>query len=220
MNRLRLGFLASHGGSNMQAIIDACRHGTLYAEPCVLISNNSRSGAMERAAREGIPARHLSSVTHPEPEALDRAIMETLQHYGAEIICLAGYMRKLGPQTLNAYKNRVLNIHPALLPRFGGQGFYGERVHAAVLAAGERKSGPTVHLVDAHYDQGPIVAQRRVPVYTGDTVETLAARVLEEEHRIYPETLQRIATGELDLDALAAADRTQSHGNAPYNPED
>jgi phosphoribosylglycinamide formyltransferase 1 len=113
-------------------------------------------------------------------------------------------MRKLGPVTLAAYRNRVLNIHPALLPAFGGKGFYGERVHSAVLAAGARESGPTVHLVDAQYDQGPIVAQKRVPVLEGDTAETLAARVLEQEHVLYAETLQRIATGELDLDAAAA----------------
>lgn len=191
----------------MQAIIEACKSGALQAEPRVVISNNSRSGAMERAAREGIPARHLSTATHPDPAALDQAILQTLQEHGVEVVCLAGYMRKLGPRTLSTYRNRVLNIHPALLPKFGGKGLYGERVHAAVLAAGEKESGPTVHLVDEHYDHGPIVAQRRVPVLPDDTVETLAARVLEQEHRIYPETLQRIATGELDLDVVAARAR-------------
>jgi len=189
----------------MQAIIDACRSGELDAEPRVVISNNSRSGAMERAARAGIPAVHLSSVTHPDPQALDRAMLAVLQQHGVELVCLAGYMRRLGPLTLAGYRHRVLNIHPALLPRFGGEGFYGERVHAAVLAAGASESGATVHLVDARYDHGPIVAQVRVPVLPGDTVATLAARVLEQEHLIYKRTLQRIASGELDLDAIAAA---------------
>ncbi|MEW6751909.1 MAG: phosphoribosylglycinamide formyltransferase [Candidatus Latescibacterota bacterium] len=197
---LRLGFLASHGGTNMQAIIDACREGRLQAEPRVAISNNSNSGALERARREGITACHLSSATHPDPAALDGAILGALRCHEVEVVCLAGYMRKLGPRTLAAYRNRVLNIHPALLPRFGGKGFYGERVHQAVLAAGETESGPTVHLVDGRYDHGPILAQTRVPVLPEDTVETLAARVLAQEHRIYADTLQRIATGDLDLD--------------------
>lgn len=200
MRRLRLGFFASHGGTNMQAIIDACRDGRLQAEPRVVISNNSDSGALERARREGIPACHFSTRTHPDPEALDRTVLATLQEYEVEVICLAGYMRRLGPLTLTAYRNRVLNIHPALLPRFGGQGFYGERVHRAVLAAGERESGPTIHLVDEEYDHGRILAQRRVPVLPDDDAESLAARVLAQEHLLYAETLQRIATGELDLD--------------------
>jgi phosphoribosylglycinamide formyltransferase 1 len=200
MAKLKIGFLASHGGTNMQAIIDACKAGRLQAEPCVVISNNSASGAMERARREGIPARHLSSRTHPGPGALDQAILETLKQYGVEVVCLAGYMRKLGRRILAAYPNRVLNIHPALLPKFGGEGFYGERVHQGVLAAGERESGPTVHLVDERYDHGAILAQRRVPVLPGDTPDTLAARVLAQEHLLYAETLQRIATGQLDLD--------------------
>jgi phosphoribosylglycinamide formyltransferase 1 len=204
MALLRLGFIASHGGTNMQAIIDACNSATLAARPCLVVSNNSRSGAMERAASEGIPARHLSAATHPAPAALDAAMLSALREHEVELICLAGYMRKLGPATLSAYRHRVLNIHPALLPRFGGKGFYGDRVHAAVLAAGDKESGPTVHLVDGHYDSGPVVAQKRVPVLPGDTVESLAARVLAQEHVIYTETLQRIALGELELDSLGA----------------
>jgi phosphoribosylglycinamide formyltransferase-1 len=184
----------------MQAVLDACRADQLQAEPRVVISNNSDSGALERARREGIPAYHLSTGTHPAPEALDRAILAALKGHEVEVVCLAGYMRRLGPLTLAAYRNRVLNIHPALLPRFGGQGFYGERVHRAVLAAGEGESGPTIHLVDEQYDHGRILAQHRVPVLPGDDAESLAARVLAQEHLLYAETLQRIATGELDLD--------------------
>lgn len=199
MGMLHLGLLASHGGTNMQAIIDACQAGRLQAVPRVVISNNAGSGALERARQAGIPAVHLSSRTHADPAALDSAILATLQSHGVTLVCLAGYMRRLGPRTLAAYHHRVLNIHPALLPRFGGRGFYGERVHQAVLAAGEVESGPTVHLVDGEYDHGRVLAQRRVPVLPGDDAASLAARVLVQEHLIYPETLQRIATGELDL---------------------
>jgi phosphoribosylglycinamide formyltransferase-1 len=202
VNVLNLGILASHGGSNLQAIIDACKAGSLLGEPRVVLSNNSHSGALERAQREGIPAYHLSGHTHPDPTALDQAILEALQRHEVEVVCLAGYMKKLGARTLQAYQGRILNIHPALLPRFGGQGMYGMRVHQAVLSSGEEESGATVHLVDEQYDHGPILAQARVKVLPGDTAEALAARVLQAEHRLYAETLQRIATGEMWLEGL------------------
>ena len=203
---LRLGFLASGGGTNMQAILDACADDRLHAEPRVVISNNSKAGAMERARAAGIPCCHLSSRTHPDPDALDEAIRAALQDHGVQVVCLAGYMKLMGPKTLAAYRGHILNIHPGLLPRHGGQGFYGRRVHEAVLAAGDAESGPTVHVVDEVYDNGPVLAQARVPVLPGDTPDTLAARVLEEEHRLFPETLQRIAAGEIDL-ARYAGDR-------------
>ena len=120
-----------------------------------------------------------------------------------QLVTLAGYMKMLGTHTLDAYRNRILNVHPALLPNFGGQGMYGGSVHEAVLASGEKISGVTVHLVDEEYDHGPVVAQTQVPVLPGDTPDTLAERVLEQEHILYPKTIQRIATGEVDLDALA-----------------
>jgi phosphoribosylglycinamide formyltransferase-1 len=197
--KLRLGFLASHGGSNAQAIIDACRAGTLDAEPCVVICNNSDAQVLARARQAGIATRHLSSHTHPSPEDLDAAVLDTLRSHRVNLVVLAGYMRKLGPRTLAHYRGRVLNIHPALLPRFGGVGMYGKRVHEAVLASGERESGVTVHLVTEEYDQGPILAQRKVPVLPGDTADTLAARVLEAEHALYPETLAQIASGAIRL---------------------
>ena len=199
MSKLRLGFLASHGGSNVQAIIDACRAGDLHAAPRVVISNNSGSEVLRRAAREGVPGFHLSTLTHSKPENLDAAIERVLVEHGVELVALGGYMKKLGPRVLARYRGRVLNVHPALLPAYGGQGMYGERVHAAVLEAGERVTGVTVHLVDDEYDQGAVLAQAEVPVLAGDTVESLRERVLRREHRLYPETLQRIATGDIEL---------------------
>jgi len=203
--KLALGVLASHGGTNLQAIIDSCLSGAIDAEVRVVISNNSRSMALERARKAGIPTAHLSGATHPDPDSLDEAIAETLQRYGVRVVALAGYMKMLGPRTLDAYRNRILNVHPALLPKFGGQGMYGERVHKAVLASGDSVSGVTVHLVDEEYDRGPVVAQAEVPVLPGDTPDALAARVLEQEHILYPETIQRIAIGEVVLDELAPA---------------
>ena len=194
---LKLGFLASHTGSNMQAIIDACQAGTLAAEPCVAISNNSRAGALARARQANIAAYHLSERTHGA--ALGAVLGAALRRHGVEVICLAGYMKKLGAEVLAAYEGRILNIHPALLPKFGGQGMYGMRVHEAVLAAGERESGATIHLVDEEYDQGRVLAQEKVPVKTEDTPETLQKRVLAVEHRLYPATLARIAAGEIPI---------------------
>ncbi len=199
---MKLGFLASHAGSNMQAIIDACRQGVLNAEVRVVISNNADSLALKRARDQHIPTAHLSSRTHPDPEELDAAIAQTLADHGVDLVLLAGYMRKVGPITLARFPQRILNIHPALLPKFGGQGLFGRKVHEAVLAAGEPTTGVTIHLVDEEYDRGPVVAQREVPVMPGDSVETLAARVLEQEHKLYVETLVRVAQGDLDLSAL------------------
>lgn len=183
----------------MQAILDACRNGHLDGEARVVIGNNSRSGALQRAREAGLPCYHLSGHTHPEPAALDAAICDALQEHEAQVICLAGYMKLLGPRTLDTYRGHIVNIHPGLLPRHGGQGFYGKRVHEAVLAAGDTESGATVHIVDEEYDTGPVLSQATVPVQPGDTAETLAERVLQVEHTLYPETLQKIATGEIDL---------------------
>lgn len=194
---LKLGFLASHSGSNMQAIINACATGTLAAEPRVAISNNSQSGALARARQANMAAYHLSAQTHGE--GLGAAILTALRRHGVEVICLAGYMKKLGAEVLAAYGGRVLNIHPSLLPKFGGQGLYGMRVHEAVLAAGERESGATIHLVDEEYDRGRVLAQEKVAVQAGDTPETLQKRVLAVEHRLYPATLVRIAAGEIPI---------------------
>ncbi len=201
-DNLNIGFLASHGGSNLQALLDAISTGALPVRASVVISNNSGSMALERARAAGVPALHLSGQMYTDPDALDQAILHTLRASGVNLVVLAGYMKKLGPRVLEAYRGRVLNIHPALLPKHGGQGMYGIHVHEAVLAAGDEESGVSVHLVDAEYDRGPVIAQVSVPVQAGDTPQTLQQRVLAEEHRLYPETLRRIAAGEIDLDQL------------------
>ena len=194
---MRLGALASGDGTNLQAIIDACKRGDLDAEVRVVISNNSGSLALERARREGIPAYHMSPVTHPQ--SLDEAICRTLEAHDVELALLAGYMRLLGPATLSRYRNRVLNSHPSLLPKFGGRGMYGRRVHQAALDAGERVTGVTIHYVDEQYDHGATLAQCEVAALADDTPETLEERVKERERRFWVSTLQRISTGELRI---------------------
>ena len=196
---MNIGFLASHNGTNMQAIIDACNSGALQATPAVVISNNSKSGAIERAGKEGIPHYHISGKHYPDPGELDRAILNVMIEHLVDIIVLAGYMKKLGPKTLAHFAGRILNVHPALLPGYGGKGMYGMNVHEAVIAAGETESGVSIHVVDGNYDTGPVIARARVPVDPEDTPETLAAKVLKQEHLLFPETLQKIVTGEIKL---------------------
>ncbi len=196
---MKIGFLASHRGSNMQAVVEACEAGRLPVTPAVLICNNRGAEAIDRAKKHGIPAYVLNSVTHPDPEKLDRAMLEALQRHESEIVLLAGFMKKLGPLTLSAFRGRILNIHPALLPKYGGQGMFGAHVHRAVLAAGEKVSGISIHLVDEEYDHGKVLAQAEVPVLEGDSVESLAARILKKEHEFLVETLSRICSGKLAL---------------------
>ena len=196
---MQIAVLASHAGTVLQAIVDACEAGQLPARVGLIISNNSGSGAALRAERHGIPFQHLSGQTHPDAAELDAAILEALAQHGTDIVFLAGYMKKLGPRTLAHFRGRILNTHPALLPKFGGQGMYGARVHAAVLAAGDGQTGVSVHLVEAEYDTGPVVAQCEVSVAPGDSVETLSARVQAREREFVVETLARIARGEIEL---------------------
>ena len=196
---MNLGFLASHGGSNMQAILNGCANGSIAAVPKLLICNNPGATAIERAAKAGMLSIVLNSKTHPDPVELDTAIVEALDEADVEIVILAGYMKMIGPATLAGFENRILNIHPALLPKFGGQGMYGMRVHKAVIAAGETESGATVHIINEVYDEGPILQQIRVPVLPEDTPEDLQKRVLEQEHILYPDTIAKIASGEIAL---------------------
>ena len=194
--------LASHGGTNLQAIVDACKEGRLDASVSVVISNNSSSMALERANREDIPSYHVSAATHPLPHDQDGAILNALKKHDVDLVILAGYMKLLGPLVLQRYRNRILNSHPALLPKFGGRRMYGRLVHEAVLAAKEDVTGVTIHLADDVYDHGLIVAQCQVPVVEGDTVDTLMDRVQKRERLLWVETLQSIVRHELDLDTI------------------
>lgn len=198
---MNIGFLASHSGSNMQSVVEACRGGRLAATPAVLICNNRSAKVVERAKKHGIAAYVLNAVIHPEPDELDRAMLDALQQHTCDVIVLAGFLKKIGPRVLKAFEGRIINIHPSLLPKYGGQGMYGHRVHEAVLTAGDAVTGVTIHLVDGEYDEGRVLAQCEVPVLTDDTVESLAARVLEREHSFLVETLDEIVCGRIDLRA-------------------
>jgi len=189
---MNIAVFASHGGSDLQAIIDACKSGRLDARVSVVISNNSKSMALKRAENNGIPAYHYSQKVIEDPQMLEDAMLKTLAEHDAQIIFLAGYLKKLSSGILKTFENRIFNIHPSLLPKYGGKGMYGINVHEAVIKAGDAETGITIHRVDDCYDTGEIIAQRRVPVLEGDTAEVLAARVLEQEHVFIVDVLSEI----------------------------
>jgi phosphoribosylglycinamide formyltransferase 1 len=197
----KLAVLVSGRGSNMTAIIDACVQGKLAATVELVISNNADSQALVTAQEKNIDTVHLSSRTHPDADALDVAMKESLESHNVDFVLLAGFMKKIGPKTLSAYKGRMINIHPSLLPKFGGRGMFGMNVHKAVIDAGEKETGVTIHLVDGEYDKGAILAQRAVAVEAGESPESLAAKVLQVEHVLFAETIQKIIDGSIILPA-------------------
>lgn len=176
---MRVAVAVSGRGSNLQALLDSLS-GEVPAQVVLVLSNRSQAGAIERAKARGIPARVL------ENPADAAEWLRLLDAAGTDLLVLAGYLKLVPPGVVAKYGGRIINIHPALLPQFGGAGMYGEKVHAAVLASGVKETGATVHLVDEEYDRGRILGQARVPVEPDDTVERLAARVLEAEHRLLP----------------------------------
>ena len=188
----RIAVFASHNGSDLQAVIDGCKSGQIAAEVCLVISNNSTSFALERARREGIPTRHLSSRMYPDEEELAQAMLRALDEERADMVMLCGYMKKVPEAVIRRYEGHIYNIHPALLPKHGGPDMYGIHVHEAVIREGDKETGVTIHRVSDVIDGGEIVAQTRVPVLEGDTSETLAARVLEREHTFLVEVLAKI----------------------------
>jgi formyltetrahydrofolate-dependent phosphoribosylglycinamide formyltransferase len=196
--RCRIGVLASGGGSNLQAILDhLAQLGDARRGDVVLVaSNRPDAGALDRAARAGVVRAVLQSPHAPDGEALDAV----LARHAVDVVALAGYMRLIPDVVTRAYRGRMLNVHPALLPDFGGTGMYGARVHRAVLGARAPFSGPSVHFVDEVYDHGPVIAQWPVPVLDGDDEQTLAARVLRAEHLLYPRVVDALAGGEVRLD--------------------
>lgn len=192
---MKLAVFASGGGSNLEAILEAVDAQRLPAEIVLVVADRDGIGALERAQRRGIPTAVLRPADFPETGAFARALLDALGRHGADFIALAGYLRRIPPEVVAAFRHRILNVHPALLPAFGGPGYYGRRVHQAVLEHGAKWTGATVHLVDEEYDAGPIVLQEPVPVRPDDTVDTLAARVLAVEHRLFPEALRLFAEG-------------------------
>ncbi len=192
---LQLAFLSSHNGSNTMAVIEACQNGRLEARPGLVISNNSHAGVLQTARQRGVPHVVFNGLTHPDPRSLDSAICDELVQHDVDLVLLLGYMKLLGPRTVHRFRRRILNIHPGLLPDYGGKGMYGMRVHQAVLEAGETHTGITIHHANEHYDEGDIVAQCTVPILPQDTPETLAQRVLIREHSFLVETLRSIIAG-------------------------
>lgn len=194
---LKLGFLASKNGSSLRAIVGAIQAGDLAAEACLVVSNNKSASALEFASQRGVPSLVIPTVG--DPDAADARLCEALETAGVELVILSGYLRHLGPRTLSRYRNRVINIHPGPLPRFGGEGMYGRRVHEAVIAAGVAESGAVIHAVDEIYDNGPVIARMTIPVPPGATAEELEALVTGAEPGFYVETLKRLAAGEIAL---------------------
>lgn len=194
---LRLGFLASRNGSSLRAVVAAIADGRLAAEPRLVVSNNRDAGALDFARDQGLAS--LIIPTKSDPNAADARLSEALQAAGVDLVVLSGYLRRLGPRTLGAYRNRILNIHPGPIPAFGGEGMYGRRVHEAVIAAGVAESGITIHLVDEEYDHGPVLGRWPVPLAPDETADSLEARVTALEPSLFVETLIRIAAGELAL---------------------
>jgi len=197
---LKLGVFASGRGSNFAALLKAIDEGRLDAAIHLLISNNAEAKALDLAKERGIPIQVINKRDFPDRPAFLKAMQDALRFRSVGFICLAGYMKKIPIEIIQDYKHRILNVHPALLPSFGGKGMFGHHVHEAVLKNGCKVSGVTVHLVDEEYDRGPIVAQRCVPVEEGDTPDTLAARVLKVEHVLFPEAIQLFAQGRVAVE--------------------
>ena len=197
----RIGVLISGSGTNLQALMDAIDTGRIpNAKIVVVISNRRSAYGLERARAHGIPAECILKREFEDEEAFNRAILERLKYYGVDLVVLAGYLSILSPEVVRSYPNRIINIHPSLIPAFSGKGFYGERVHRAVLDYGAKITGATVHFVDEGTDTGPIILQCPVEVKDDDDVHSLAARVLEVEHQLLPEAVRLFVEGRLAVE--------------------
>ena len=194
-----IAVLASGGGTNFQAVLVAVARGEIAGRVCCLIYNRKAAYAAERAAAAGVPAVYLNQLQFPSDEAFRQAIHETLLEYRAEVVVLAGWLKKLSAATTERFANKIVNTHPGLIPAFCGQGMYGHHVHQAVLDYGAKVSGCTIHLVEEHYDTGPIIFQQAVPVEPDDTADTLAARILPHEHRLLVEAIRLLCADRLQV---------------------
>jgi phosphoribosylglycinamide formyltransferase-1 len=195
IDKTRLVILISGRGSNLQAILDGARNGELPVDIRAVISNRAGAYGLERARQAGVEALTLDHMTFSNRDEFEAALRETIDGYGADLVILAGFMRVLSADFVEHYQGRILNIHPSLLPKFRGL-----KTHERALEAGEREHGASVHFVTPELDSGPVIIQARVPVFPGDDPETLAARVLEQEHRIYPKAIRWFAEGRVRMD--------------------
>ncbi len=187
---LNLCVLASGSGSNLKAIVNAHKTGKLSSRVVLVISNNSASGAMQTAKKNHIPSIHLSAKLFVDQASFDKEFLSLLKKFKVDLIVLAGYMKMISPAVTKKFKNKIINIHPALLPAFGGKGMYGMNVHEAVIEAKVKITGATVHFVNDVYDNGAVIVQKEVRVKPGDDAETLKRRVLRTEHKLYPEAIK------------------------------
>lgn len=204
---MRVAVFVSGGGSNLQAILDRQAAGGLKAaEICLVLASREGTKAEERARQAGIDFTVVSKRDYADQEAYDQALIDRLEDFNLELIVLAGFLSKLGPRFISRYQGRIINVHPSLLPDFGGAGYYGIKPHEAVLEAGLSETGATVHLVTEQYDEGPILRQQRVAVHPDDTAEELQARVMREaEHLILPQVIEEITKGIIDCQKILSA---------------
>lgn len=191
-NKIKLAVLISGSGSNLQALIDACATPDYPAEIAIVISNRPDAYGLERAAKAGIPTKVIDHTQYDGRKAFDTALHAVIPN-DIDLICLAGFMRILTADFISKWEGKIINTHPALLPKHGGKGMYGEHVHKAVIAAGDTESGCSIHYVIPEVDQGPVILQKSVPVSKEDTPEDVAAKVLKQEHIAYPEAVRLIA---------------------------
>lgn len=195
---LKIGFMASYNGSGMLSVLRAIEDG-MQVKPTVLICNNKNANAFKTAEKFDLPSYHLSGRTHKNHDDLDEAICSALREHEVDLILLSGYMKKLGSKMLADYEYKILNIHPSLLPKFGGKGMYGDHVHQAVLDNEEKETGATVHIVTEEYDQGPIINQQKVALTNNETLESIREKVREIEAHLYVDTLEGILSGEITM---------------------
>jgi len=193
----KIAVFASGSGSNFEAVVQASRSGALEAEIVGLLVNRPTAGAVVRAQKLGVPFAIVTPRDYTDRSLWDQAVLKTVQAWGAEWIVLAGFLTLIGPRLLAAYPDRIVNVHPALLPQFGGPGMFGARVHEAVIASGAQESGLTVHLVNAEYDRGRILHQARLKLNPGETAASLEKRIRELEHAEYPRIINNLVTGRI-----------------------
>lgn len=197
---MNLAFFASYNGSSAHALTDACFDGTLSASPTLLLTNNEAANALNWSDNKGLKTICINSETHSDPKERDQKIADFLKENRINMVLLSGYMRLIGPRTLQAVNGRILNIHPALLPQYGGKGMYGHHVHQAVKDNNETETGITIHQVNQEYDKGKILAQKIIPLSLEESVEDIQKKVQEAEPEFYIETVRKILKKEITLD--------------------